>query len=172
MLSEQGIAGLARALPDTRAFLLLRDPVDWAWSDLCKKVRAQGELPAELSDEELIAHCPVPTGRSRADFGSNLARWLEYFPREHLLIAFYEDIHADPSGFFDRLCTFIGIDPFPAPQRRLLKEQINSSARGIPMPPAVERYAARHFQREAELMDRLLDGATDRWLARMRRVLQ
>ncbi len=172
MLSAQGIAGLARALPHARAFLLLRDPVDWAWSDLCKKVRGQGKDPSDLSDEELIAYCPVPTGHSRADFGSNLARWLEYFPREQLLIAFYEDIHSDPAAFFDRLCAFMGLDPFPALQRGLLKEQVNSSARGIPIPLAVERYAAEHFQVEAEMMAGLVGGATERWLSRMQRVLQ
>lgn len=172
MLSAQGIAGLARALPDVRAFLLLRDPVDWAWSDLCRKARAHGRNPSGLSADELIAYCPVPTGQSRADFGSNLARWLEFFPRERLFIAFYEDIHAAPAVFFDRLCAFMGLDPFPAPLRRLLKERVNSSARGIPIPPAVERYAAEHFRSEAEVMAGLVGGVTEQWLARMQRVLQ
>ncbi len=93
---------------------MLRNPLDWAWSDLCKRVRVAGQSPAALTDAELIARLAVPTGRSRADFGSNLARWLEHFPRERLFIGFYEDIRAEPGPFFDRLCEFIGIDPFPA----------------------------------------------------------
>ena len=171
MLSANGIAGLADVLPNVRIFLLLRNPVDWAWSDICKKVRALGQQPADLSDEALIRHCPLPDGRSRADFGSNLSRWLEHFPRERMLISFHEEIGSEPAEFLDRLCTFMDIDPFPPPLRVLSREPINTSTRGIPMPPAVERFAAQHFRREAAVMAERIGGQATQWLTRIDRVL-
>jgi hypothetical protein len=111
MLSAQGIVTFAEALPHVRVFLLLRNPLEWAWSDICRKVRALGQRPSDFSDEAFIRHCPVPTGRSRADFGSNLSRWLENFSRERLFVGCHEQIRAEPAVFVDRLCTFLGIDP-------------------------------------------------------------
>jgi hypothetical protein len=172
MLSARGIAGFADALPHVRIFLLLRNPVDWAWSDICKKVRALGQNPADLSDEALISHCPLPDGRSRAGFGSNLSRWLEHFPRERLFIGFHEEIGSEPAEFLDRLCHFMAVDPFPPSLRTLTRDRINTSTRGNPMPPAVELFAAEHFRREAAVMADRVGGQAERWLARIDHVLQ
>jgi len=172
MLSPRAIQGFAAALPEARAFLMLRNPLDWAWSDLCKRVRLAGESPAALSDDALIARCAVPTGRSRADFGSNLERWLENFPRERLFIGFYGDIRAQPEDFFDRLCAFIGLDPLPVSSRGQLRERVNSSARGSPMPDAVRRYAAGKYRGEMATLARLAGGGSEQWLAEIEDLLR
>ncbi len=172
MLSAAGIARLARMLPEARVFLLLRDPLEWAWSTLCKDVREAGGDPALLADDALIARCPVPTGHSRADFGSNLRRWLENFPRNRLLIGFYEEVQGDPLGLLDRICAHIGVAAPAAPIRRLASAKVNSSARGLPMPPAVERYAARRYLAEADTMASLIGGPAGQWLLRIRGVLE
>jgi hypothetical protein len=172
MLSAHGIDAFARALPEVRVFLLLRDPLEWAWSDLCRKLRVAGQRPSDLSDEALIARCAVPDGRSRADFGLNVSRWLGYFPRERMFIGFHEEIRTEPAAFSDRLCEFVAIDPFPAALCGLFRERINSSARGYPMPPAVMRYAAERYRSEAETMARLLGGPAERWLIRIDRELE
>jgi hypothetical protein len=172
MLAPRAISAFADALPQTRAFLMLRNPLDWAWSDLCKRLRIAGQSPSALADAELIARLAVPTGRGRADFGSNLARWLEHFPRERLFIGYYEDIRAEPGPFLGRLCDFIGLEPFPASMRDRLEQQVNSSARGTSMPGAVRRYAAGRYRREAETMARLAGGGSSRWLAEIEQILQ
>jgi Sulfotransferase family len=172
LLSPAGIERFARVLPNARAFLLLRDPIAWAWSDLCKRVIDRGDDPAKLPTEELIARCAVPRGRTWADLGSNLSRWLRHFPRERLFIGFYDDIRSAPEPFFDRLCGFIGIDPLPEHQRGFFKERINSSARGMSMPAPVKRYAAENYRGEAEMMAKLVGGPAERWLANVESVLK
>jgi hypothetical protein len=172
MLSPAAIEGFARAFPATRVFLLLRDPVEWAWSGLCKDLREEGRDPARMDDAELIARCPVPNGRSRADFGGNLGRWLGHFPRDRLLIGFYEEIRNEPLAFLERLCAHIGADAPPEPVRRQANARVNSSARGLPMPKAVERYAAERFVGEAETMAELAGGPAKDWLVRIRGILR
>ncbi len=164
MLSPAAIARFSAVLPDVRAFLMLRHPVEWAWSDLCKKLRLEGRNPADVPEDELIARCPVPAGRSRADFGSNLARWLDHFPRERLFIGFHEQIRAEPAALLDRLCRFIGVDSFPQELLGLLAERVNSSARGTAIPPAVRRHAAHAYYREARLLAGLVGGESVGWL--------
>jgi Sulfotransferase family len=172
MLSSAGIQRFARVLPHTRAFLLMRNPLEWAWSGICKDVRAAGQDPSQLPIAELIARCPVPTGRSRADFGANLRRWLEDFPRERLLIGFHEEIRTEPLAFLERLCDFIGIAPPPERVRTLVGEQINSSARGLPVPPEIERYVAQRFEGEVRTVAELVGGPPEQWLAQIRTVLR
>lgn len=172
MLSAEGIRRFARVLPDVRAFLLLRNPLDWAWSGICKRVRDEGRRPSELSTDELIARCPVPTGRSRADFAANLSRWLEYFPRDRLLIGFHDDIRAEPIAFLERLCAFIGLGPLPGQVRNLVGESINSSARGSPVPEAVEHYVAERFRSDAEIVANLVGGPAVCWAEQIHAVLR
>ncbi|MGH8223103.1 MAG: sulfotransferase [Woeseiaceae bacterium] len=172
MLSARGIGQFARSLPQVRAFLILRNPLDWAWSGICKDVRDAGQNPSALSIDELIVRCPTPNGRSRADFGQNLRRWLEHFPRERLLIGFHDQIRSEPVAFLERLCAFIGIGALPEQVRRLAGERINSSARGMPMPRAVERYVAERFQGEAEIMATLVGGPAEQWLEQIGTVLR
>jgi hypothetical protein len=171
MLSEPAIANIARALPDLRAFLLLRNPIQWAWSGLCKDVRAEGRDPLTLTEAEAIARCPVPRGRSRVDLGSNLRRWRANFPQERLLVCFHDDLRRDPAGFLDRLCAHIGAGPYPDHLRGLLTSRVNSSARGIAVPPAISRYLAERFRAETALVAELAGGPAHAWLAEMEAIL-
>ena len=164
MLSASAIRQFASVMPDVRVFLLLRHPLDWAWSDICKELRKTGMAPGQLSDTELIARCPVPTGRSRADFGSNLQRWMDNFPRDRLLIGFHDEIENEPRAFFERLCAFLGLRPPPSALAAQLRARVNSSARGLPMPAAVKQYAAARFVGEASKMASLAGGPAERWL--------
>jgi hypothetical protein len=172
MLSRPGIRRFASALPEARVFLLLRDPIDWAWSTLCKDLREAGREPSVMTDAELMARCPVPNGRSRADFGQNLQRWIEHFPRDRLMIGVYDEILGEPVAYLERLCAHIGAGGLPEQVRRIAGRRVNSSARGLSMPPAVERHAALHFRAEAELVATLVGGPAERWVARIRSILQ
>lgn len=170
MLSGPAIARLARDLPEVRAFLILRNPLDWAWSGLCKDARDAGLDPGKLPEAELIARCPVPRPRTRADFGGNLGRWLEHFPADRLMVLFHDDIEAAPVEFLERLCAFIGVAAVPDRVRGFAEARINSSARDLPMPAAVARHAAALFEPQAEIMARLAGGPAAGWLERIRNV--
>ena len=172
MLSERGIAEFAQVLPHAQVFLLLRNPLDWAWSGICKDARDAGLDPSALSVDELMARCPTPDGRSRADFGANLDRWLTNFPRDRLFVGFYDHIVSQPVPFLDELCAFIGITPLPEHVRSYAGARINSSALGLPIPRAVELHVARRFLGEAETMADRLGGPATEWLEEIRNVLR
>ena len=40
-----------------------------------------------------------------------LKRYLALFPRENLLVLFFEDLKTDPNGFYRRCFEFLGVDP-------------------------------------------------------------
>ena len=170
MLSREAIARLEADLPGVRAFLILRNPLDWAWSGICKDARDSGLDPGAMPVAELIARCPAPERRGRADFAGNLGRWLDCFPRERLMIGFHDEIESDPVGFLERLGGFIGVGAMPDRVRELAVERVNSSARDLPIPAAVERHVAERFAGQAEIMARLAGGPAIDWLERIRNI--
>jgi hypothetical protein len=172
MLSERGIRTFAETLPRARAVVLLRNPLEWAWSGLCRDVRLKGEDPRRLSDAELIARCPVPTGRSRQDFGSNLRRWFDNFPRGRLLVCFHDDVRSRPAELMARVCAFVGLGAVPADLHANLGARVDSSARGMPPPPAVSRHIAERYRLETDLVASLVGGPAVDWSDEIRNVLR
>jgi hypothetical protein len=50
---------------------------------------------------------------SAGRYAEHLARFLDHFPRERILILDHAQMNADLGGFLDRICSFLGVDPFP-----------------------------------------------------------
>jgi len=126
-------ARIAAALPDAKLVALVRDPVDRAISGYFH-ARRHGEesLPIEAAfDAEAerlrgAAHA-LAAGGGRHDFHQQnsylarsryeeqLARYLERFPRERLLVVRSEDLFADPRASWTRIQEFLGLSAMPPP---------------------------------------------------------
>ena len=50
------------------------------------------------------------------DYLGQLRRWLEVFPREQILVGFYESIAAEPADLLRRVFGFLGVDPTLGPR--------------------------------------------------------
>ncbi len=124
-------ARAAQVVPDARVIVLLRDPVDRAWSHW-KEQRRRGFEPLATFEEALDAEPARLAGeaeRLAADPGYRsfahehqsyattgryrepLARWEAAFPASQLLVLRSEDGFADPQGTFDRVLEFLGLRP-------------------------------------------------------------
>ncbi len=103
-------ARAAQALPDARFVAVLREPVARAWSNYWF-FRSLGverrSWPAALRAEA--------AGRSRADYlgrgryAAQLGRWEAAVGRDRLLVLLFDDLQADPVGFFAQVCRFAGV---------------------------------------------------------------
>jgi Sulfotransferase domain len=142
--------------PDVKLIVSLRDPVDRAYSQFQMR-RRDGFEPVEsfftaaaLEDGRVDGghartlaaqanHSHLKTGRTyleRSRYAEQLARWLNYFPREQLHVLTIEEMAADPQGCLDALHDFLGLpghrpehlepqfrtqyDPLPEETRALL----------------------------------------------------
>jgi hypothetical protein len=140
------------ALPQARLIVMLRDPVDRAYSHYQLAVRAGKEtlsfeeaLDAEerrlTGDEERLAVDPAydsPSHRynsyiSRGLYLQQLERWEERFPREQLLILPSESFFADTVGSLAKVTGFLGLEPYegtlPAPRNRATYEGLRPETR-------------------------------------------
>jgi Sulfotransferase domain len=114
------IAGL---VPGARFVVLLRDPVTRSTSHYRRLVANTGR---SLSFAEAVAERPTILRFSR--YAEHLEQYLAMFPRDRLLIAFYEDIAIAPAALLRRITDFIGIEPCSA-DAAALGNRINEAPR-------------------------------------------
>lgn len=93
-------------LPDCRFLVMLRNPVDRAFSQYAYVVRNTAERRgfAEFlrQENELIA---------RGMYREQLERYFALFPRDRFLVLVFEQVMSDPLGALQRIAPFLGVDP-------------------------------------------------------------
>lgn len=124
-------AEVARALPEVKLIVLLRNPIDRAHSHYTHE-RAVGREPLEFEEaldrepdrlageeERLISD---PTYHSfahqhysylaRGAYVEQLRRWLRHFPRERLSVISSEEFRADPATTVLAVESFLGLEAY------------------------------------------------------------
>jgi hypothetical protein len=171
---------LARDFPDVRIVVMLRDPVERAYSHFKERTHHAGEtlsfedaLDAEAGrlagEAERIAadpgylsaehenHSYVAQGR----YLDMLPRWFGLFPRDQFHIAVSEDLYANPDRHVNEVWNFLGLPPgtlksrvrhnyLPAPDMRAETRQ------------RLQREFAEHNRGLAELLARPLPWPASR----------
>jgi hypothetical protein len=122
--SENDIPALIyKALPDVKLIACLRNPVDRAFSRYLNAF-AKHDYNLAFDFEQKLAHRPQFI--REGFYYDHLQRFLKWFPRDQLLVVFFDDLRNDPKGFMSQIYEFIGVDSsFHA---GLEKVQINAAA--------------------------------------------
>jgi hypothetical protein len=168
------IERIAHDLPDVKLVVMLRDPVERAFSAY-KHEQARGyewetfETALELEDERLVGEIDRMSRdqayesfghrhhsyRHRGQYAEQLSRVLEHFPRSQLHVMDSEAFFASPEREYSELMSFLGLAPF-APARF---DRYNARP-GEPMLAGtrtmLEKHYARHDEELAELLGRPL----------------
>lgn len=109
-------------VPDAKLVVLLRQPVDRAysnWADLWSQGRETSDTVAkaiELEAERTAAGWePFWRYRSLGCYGTQLQQLLEIFPAEQVLVLLHDDYVAQPETVLRTVCSFAGVDPYRLP---------------------------------------------------------
>lgn len=161
-------ARMRRLLPDARLLVILRNPVDAAYSYYSMNVRmgrealpfgeamhadagaisgARARLEADPEDDRFVFRGPSPhpfsvrTYIGRYEYAGQLRRWFAHYPRDRFLILTNEELRADRQGTLDRAFAFLGLEPFGLPPA-------GDSNVGTyrPMDPQVRGMLVEHFR--------------------------
>ena len=92
---------LAKAAPDTKLLLILRDPIERFRSGLASEIR-NGAAHVGATLAEVVGYTM---------YAENLRRWMDHFPPEQLLILQYERCAAAPVEQLVATYRFLGLDP-------------------------------------------------------------
>jgi hypothetical protein len=105
-------------LPNVKMIAVLRDPVERAFSAYLMMLRDGREsLPLDQALEQ--AEDRAEKGwtyfwqyQRLGLYAKQLKRYFELFPREQILTLLYDDFLINPADFMDRVCTFLGVEPW------------------------------------------------------------
>jgi hypothetical protein len=109
---------IAAAVPRVRLIIVVRDPVDRAysnwmhlWVDGLEPIA--DVLQACMREEDRVAAGWAPFWRyiGLGRYGEQLMRLRGHFPDDRILVLRYRDLIDDPAATMDRVCTFLGIEP-------------------------------------------------------------
>ena len=129
LFHPQAAQRVAKTLPRAKFILLLRNPVDRAYSQYQHQTRQEGVEPlsfeeALASEEQRLAGEEEKILRDETYFSFNhrhysyLARskyieqlpaWMDVFPREQFLILRSEDLYTDPKAIVKQTLDFLGL---------------------------------------------------------------
>jgi hypothetical protein len=98
---------IARAAPEAKILILLRDPVERFRSGLTHQLATSGKP---------IGHRDIQGAFQRGLYAPQLRRVLAAFPREQVFIGQYEACRADPAGQLARTYGFLGLAPLQLPE--------------------------------------------------------
>ncbi len=97
-------------MPGVKLLMLLRNPVDRAWSHAVMGLAfSQGRQVHEIGTEDFIAHFASQRSLALGMYTQLLARWETCFPRERFLVGFFEEISAAPRQLLTRVFEFLGV---------------------------------------------------------------
>ena len=144
LYAEQAPRRVAETLGQVKLVAVLRNPVEQAFSHYLY-ARAQMiepldsfEAALDAEPERLAANWQPLFQYSRFPrYGEQLARFLEHFPRENLLVHLYEDFVADPDAVYRSIFAFLGVDPAFEPPM----ERVNMG--GVPRNAGFQRFIMR-----------------------------
>lgn len=112
--------------PAMKLIVVLRDPVERAWShwkmEYARGVEARPFAWCIREGRARMAEgTPYPGFHrvysyvERGFYGRQLARLLTLFPREQLLLLASDTLKQDPTGTMGRICSFLNVAPPPGP---------------------------------------------------------
>jgi hypothetical protein len=111
-------ASVAKYLPEIPLIAVLRHPVDRAYSHY-RHIRELGNEPIKNFHEAWLASHkrmsegwrPIYDYKGRGYYGAQLSRWLEWFPKQKLLVLFYEDWLNHPQEALSHVWRHLNIEP-------------------------------------------------------------
>jgi hypothetical protein len=116
LYSKTAAAEIRSFCPEARILILLRDPVDLAYSLFCG--RQFSSVLSPLSDQAPSFEAALQADhgmslsyRALACYAANVARYLETFGREAVQVVWFEELSRDPATAFAGVCRHIGVDP-------------------------------------------------------------
>lgn len=173
LCDEHAPARIAHARPNARIVIVLRDPVERAFSQFRHHVRDHLEpcrsFETALAAESERLHDGWSWGHGYATHGhyaSQIARYLSVFPRKHILFLEFAQLQTEPETCWRRLCAHLGVDHLPMPGN----ERVNVAPGGglLPARPGV----ARALQHPGPIQSRLKQLVPPALRTRLRRSLE
>lgn len=134
------IADIAALNPDIKVIMMIRDPIERAWSHAKKDlVRKTKRRVADVSEREFRDFFSDPYQRQCARYVDNCDNWTSALKPGHLLLCFFEDVQAEPERLLLEVMSFLGVNS----DRRYIDSDVRESVNpteGTRIPEQYQRW--------------------------------
>lgn len=111
LMDDSDIADLVSAFPKIKAILILRNPIERAWSTIMYHDKRQMISIADMSREHIKEYLGKSQILERSDYLSIIERWSSHLDKEQLLVVYYDEISNAPDKLYAKLTTFLDLEP-------------------------------------------------------------
>lgn len=157
-LPEEGVRHAHRLNPAAKALLIVRNPVERAFSHA---KWAAARKSKSFTEAELLRILDRPDVRRCDAYSDTIDRWTAAFGPERFKVMVFDDIARRPFGFLEEVCAFAGI-PFRRSQFRDGGNRVNAGPAGA-MPQAIRERLTRRYAGEIASLRRRLPAQTTGW---------
>ncbi len=155
-IPEARIIELKRHCPDLKVLLIVRDPIERAWSAAVMIHCAHRKIPFEEVSHADFLQTLDNLYHNWRPYRDVIEMWKRHFSNVH--IAFFDDLKADPERFANEVCTFLGVDKLldQASIRKVVGKGV-----GGEIPAEIYAHLLSQYQDESPV-SRTLDQRTTR----------
>lgn len=168
--SESAAENIFARVPSARIIMILRDPADRAFSQYVhglrkgvvqESFRAHIEKSLKRADDGRFS--PLYPFLEMGLYAGQVKRYLDLFPRENVLVNFYEDYQRDAGGTIARVLGFLGVDASFVPD--MSRRYLDSGASGnVRLDPGDRSYLTDYYRRDIHELSALLSRDLSYWL--------
>ncbi|MBI2835570.1 MAG: sulfotransferase [Acidobacteria bacterium] len=161
LLTEEDVAVVRELLPEARIVMVLRNPIERAWSHFKLECRMTG---IRVDDVWAASHfLGRPDVFMRGDYASVLPRWRRHFGRDGVHVAYYDNLLQDPEGFFRGILDFLGAHSDLDIGFGDLRRRVNQSA-PVQIPDEIRTALAGQYLESLRELCRIEPGRPEVWL--------
>ena len=158
-LSTSVIQEIAILNPEIKVILMIRDPLDRAWSHARKDLLKEGQ-PVEILDTEALAQLLFKDEqRGLALYRTLIENWRSHLQPDHLFVGVFDSIASEPERLLAALHGFLGVASGKRYFGRFLRQRINSAPPAT-IPPAIGKLLREVLRHECEEYGELLKQIT------------
>ncbi|WP_295399053.1 sulfotransferase [uncultured Thiocystis sp.] len=170
-LGPAAISHIFNLMPRAKLILLLRDPIDRAWShakmDLATTKRRN---PTSVTEDDYIAHFNSRASRLRGDYLRTIDCWLEKYPEDQLFIGFFDQIESEPEILLTRILDFLGVDSSADAIQANLRSAVNAGQKAS-IPQRLHQHLASLYVDNLQILAQSYGHYPTRWLDKCQKAL-
>ena len=154
-LDRDVIADVAVLNPALKVVMMVRDPIERAWSHAKKDLaRNRGRRLSDVADDEIERFFRDDYQLRCARYAENLENWAAYFPRQQIFIGRFDDIEKRPEAFLTDVLSFLGVSTDRRYVPASVREPVNPTAEsGVP-------------ERHRRVLEKILEREIESWRSR------
>ncbi|MCB0381791.1 MAG: sulfotransferase domain-containing protein [Psychroserpens sp.] len=164
ILEQDDVIKMHQLAPNAKIILLFRNPIDRAWSHYRFKLQNSDDFNPEskLNTETIIQFIESEEQSLRSNYLRTIENYSNVYPKNQILIGFYDSIYENPEALIHNITEFIGgessVDYSNLDLRRVENKSIH-----IDYPKEIEQYLKDKYYDQIKQMAEQYGGYFNHW---------